>query len=488
MEGYAMECSLVDEVAGVELGDKRLSKRLGIIAERLGALPHASIPAAMHCRAEMEAAYRFFANDQVGPQALLSVHAVRTCARIAEHAVCLLVQDTTEVDLTRPRQQVQGTGPMSCHSQFGAFVHPLWAVTPDGMPLGIAWHMSWVRDEIRTERTTAEKKRQMVATPIEDKESLRWVTGLRAAVQVAETCPDTCCIAVADSEADIYELFAEPRHTSHGRPLELLIRGCQDRATIVEGERILQRVRATKCRGTATVPVSARTAMISVETRKRATDRAARTATVEIRACSVTLRPPRRPDRKLPEVRVNIVLVEEIDAPDGTEPIQWLLVTTLPITTEDDVRHTVAYYCQRWQIEIFFKTLKSGCRIEERQFEFLDRELNCIAIYMLVAWRIVLLCRLGRTCPDLSCEVIFEPSEWKAVYTVVKQQPPPTSPPKLNDMLRLIASLGGYVLRPKTEPGTQTLWIGLQRMHDFANCYDAFGPNSKKSSRTCVVR
>jgi Transposase Tn5 dimerisation domain/Transposase DNA-binding len=483
-----MECSLVDEVAGVALGDQRLTRRLGIIAERLGAQPQLSIPAAMHGRAEMEAAYRFFANEQVEPQALLSVHAERTRVRIAEYAVCLLVQDTTEVDLTRPTEQVQGAGPMSSPSQFGAFVHPLWAVTPDGLPLGIAWHMSWVRDTIRTGMTDAPKRQQLHAIPIEDKESLRWISGLRAAAQVAEACPDTCCVAVADSEADIYELFAEPRHTSHGRPLELLIRGCQDRATLTKGEHIFQQVRATPCRGTATVSVSARTAKLPLETRQRRTDREARTATVEIRACSVTLRPPWRPDRKLPEVRVNIVLVEEVDPPEGAEPIQWLLVTTLPIATEDEIRLIVAYYCQRWQIEIFFKTLKSGCRIEERQFEFLDRELNCIALYMLVAWRIVLLCRLGRTCPDLCCEVIFEPSEWKAVYQVVKKQTPPTTPPKLNDLIRLIASLGGYVVRPKTDPGTQTLWIGLQRMHDFANCYDAFGPNSQKSSQTCVVR
>ena len=71
----------------------------------------------------------------------------------------------------------------------------------------------------------------------------------------------------------------------------------------------------------------------------------------------------------------------------------------------------VAYYCQRWGIETYFKTLKSGCRVEERQFEYLDRELNCLAVYSLAAWRIQMLCRLGRTCPDLDCEVIFEPSE-----------------------------------------------------------------------------
>ena len=176
----------------------------------------------------------------------------------------------------------------------------------------------------------------------------------------------------------------------------------------------------------------------------------------------------------------NIVLVEEVGTPDGEEPLQWILVTTLPINTHELIRAVVEYYCQRWGIEVYFKTLKSGCRIEERQFESLDREMNCIAVYMIIAWRVLFLCRLGRECPDLNCEVVFEPSEWKAVYHVVARKNPPQTPPQLNDMIRMIASLGGYVNRTKTEPGTQTLWIGLQRMHDFANCYDSFGPDSRK--------
>ena len=163
-------------------------------------------------------------------------------------------------------------------------------------------------------------------------------------------------------------------------------------------------------------------------------------------------------------------------------------MTTLPLDTDEQVRAAVEYYCVRWGIEVYFKTLKSGCRIEERQFEFLRRELNAIAVYMLVAWRVMLLCRLGRECPDLDCEVLFETSEWKAVYTVVKRSDPPSKPPRLNEIIRMIASLGGYVPRTNTEPGTQTLWIGLQRMHDFANCYDSFGPPRRTHGPTCVVR
>jgi hypothetical protein len=111
-----------------------------------------------------------------------------------------------------------------------------------------------------------------------------------------------------------------------------------------------------------------------------------------------------------------------------------------------------------------------------------------VAVYMLVAWRVMLLSRLGRECPDLDCEVVFEPSEWKAVYTIVKRGNLPSKPPRLNEIIRMIASLGGYVPRTSTEPGTQTLWIGLQRMPDFANCYDSFGQPTRTQGPTCVVR
>jgi hypothetical protein len=173
---------------------------------------------------------------------------------------------------------------------------------------------------------------------------------------------------------------------------------------------------------------------------------------------------------------VNLVLVEETNTPDGCIPIQWLLVTTLPIDTSEHIKEIVQAYCHRWKIEIYFRTLKSGCRIERRQFEKLSRLLNCHAVYCIVAWRIMYLCYFGRECPDLDCEIIFEPSEWKAVYMTVHRKHPPETPPRLNEMIRMVASLGGYVMRNSTHPGTQTLWIGLQRVHDLATGWQAFGP------------
>jgi hypothetical protein len=136
----------------------------------------------------------------------------------------------------------------------------------------------------------------------------------------------------------------------------------------------------------------------------------------------------------------------------------------------------------------YFKILKSGCRVEERQFETIERELNAIAVYMVAAWRIHLLVHLGREVPDLDCSVLFEECEWKSVC-VIAERKPLTHAPTLNQFIRMVASLGGYVNRKNTEPGYQTLWIGLHRMQDFAIAFQAFGPGSKvPTSERCVER
>lgn len=160
----------------------------------------------------------------------------------------------------------------------------------------------------------------------------------------------------------------------------------------------------------------------------------------------------------------------------------WILVATLAIDTLQQVRTIVAYYCVRWCIEILFRTLKLGCRIERRRFADIDRVLPCLALYMNVAWRTLFVCRLGRECPDLDGEAIVEPSEWKAVWVAVQKKKPPKKPPSLSVVVHLMARLGGYIERPNHDPGPQPLWIGLQRMYELAWAWDSFGPGAKVST------
>jgi len=472
-----MSVSLRDEVRGAVLGDQRLTKRLVKVIESLGAKPNMSVPAATCGRAEMEAAYRFFDNDKVSPERILRPHIEATRERVSQTDVALLVQDTTDLDLTRPKQQVRGAGPLEYHTRLGAFFHPMVAFTEHGLPLGIVWQKSWTRSKIK-KMTVNEKGRWIRETPIEGKETYRWIEGLRAAREVADTCPQTTCVCIADSDADVYELFCEPRGTSRGE-VHLLVRACKKRITVDTEMTWFEAARATKCLYQCSVNVSARIAKLSTEKRKRHETREARLAELEVRATTVTVRHPYRPGRhrNLSDITLNVVLAEEPNPPNGATPIQWLLATTLPIDEVQQVRQIVAYYAIRWQIEIFFRTLKSGCRIEERQLETVERMLNCLVVYAIIAWKVMYLSRLGSECPELSCELIFEPSEWKSVWMTVRKADPPSTPPPLNEMIRMIASLGGYVLRESTRPGTQTLWFGLQRVYDLSTAWQIFGPD-----------
>lgn len=461
-----------EEATLADLGDERLDNRFELLLSALGSRPNLSIPAACGGRAEMEAAYRFFDNEKVTFDKVLQPHIARTRQRLAEQKVGLLVQDTSEIDLTRPEQEVTGAGELDGVRR-GFLLHEMQAFTPEGTPLGTVWAEILNRTNGVSHASAAEKHYEKKRTPIEAKESLRWLTGLRQARTLAEALPEVQCVCIADSEGDIYELFAEPRGAVHW-----LVRACQDRALEDAESHLRKQVLATPVLYQVELRIRGRKAMTAVEQRSRRQNRESRQATVEVRAATVTLRPPWRPDRVLPARTVNVVLVREPNPPAGEPPVEWILVTTLPIDALEQVRVIVEYYCVRWCIEILFRTLKSGCRIEQRRFEHIDRVLPCLGLYLIVAWRTLFVCRMGRECPDLDCEAIFEPSEWKAVWMAVQKKKPPKSPPQLSVMVHLIASLGGYVERPKSEPGPQTLWIGLQRMCDLAWAWDSFGPGA----------
>jgi hypothetical protein len=473
----------LSEVASVSFGDQRLDARAAVLLSALGDRPNLSIPAACGGKAEMQAAYRFFDNDRVTFDKVLAPHVERTLERMGAQPVVLLVQDSSEIDLTRPAQDVVGVGELDGPRR-GVLLHEMHAFTPDGTPLGTVWADCLNRVDGVSHADAADKQRDRKRTPIERKESVRWLSGLRRGRAIADRLPQVRCICVSDSESDIYELFAEPRREREGGPaVDWLVRACQDRALASDAKAGLARLRdavlATPVLYEAELRIRGREAKTAAEDRVRRRTRPARQATVQVRATTLTLRPPPRGDRKLPPVTVNVVLVREGHPPSGEPPVEWILVTTLPIDTLERVRAAVEYYCVRWNIEILFRTLKSGCRIERRRFEHLDRILPCLMVYLIVAWRTMFVCRMGRACPDADCEAIFETSEWKAVWTAVHRRKPPKKRPRLSEIVHLIARLGGYVERPNSEPGPQTIWIGLQRMNDLAWAWEAFGPEAK---------
>jgi len=472
-----------EEMKTASLPDKRLNERLAIVLSQLAGQPTASIPAACGGQAEMAAAYRLLENKRLCFEDILQPHIDATRRRVAEQPVVILAQDTTELDFTRPQQQVVGAGPMDGSKRRGAFLHPLHAFTPEGVPLGTLAARIWTRPD-EPPLPAAERQARRKALPIEQKESQRWIDMLRRGRELAAELPGTRFICVADSEADIYEYLAEAE--AEPRPVEWIVRAAGDRALQGDAEDaasaglLCAEVMKSKVLFTKTITVRARDPKVACAVRGRCQPRQARQAEVEVRAARVTLHPPYRRDRKLPPVAVNVVLVREIAPPPGEDPIEWLLLTSLPIATLEEVAAVIQYYCVRWMMEILFRTLKSGCRVEERRFETIDRLRLCVAVYLIVSWRTLFVCRMGRSLPDVSCEVVFEAAEWKSAWRVVRRSPPPVQPPKLRDMVRLVAQLGGYVNRSrKDEPGPQTVWLGLQRLHDITLCWQVFGPEAE---------
>jgi hypothetical protein len=467
----------------VALEDKRLNRRMQQVLSQLAARPTASIPAACGGYAEMKAAYRFFNNDKVGFDGVLQPHRDATRRRIAAQPVVLLVPDTSEIDLTRPAQQVEDAGPLDGDARRGVFLHLMHAFTPDGTPLGTVQGLPWARDDDKP-RNATRTRGERAAQPIEEKESFRWLLSMHQAREEAEHCPGTRIISVADSEADILEVLA----TGMEAPgtVDWIVRSCQDRALVDDLdesraalEYLHEELLAAPVLFRQTITVRGRTAKVACEDRSRRQPRQTREAVVAVRAARVTLRAPERASGQLPDVTVHAVLVTEVDPPAGDAAVEWLLLTSLPIDTIDQVRAVIQYYGTRWMIEILIRVLKSGCRVEKRRFEHVDRLLPCLATYLIVAWRTLYVCRLGRSCPEIDCEAVFEPAEWRSVYQVVKRQEPPKSPPKLQEMVRLVAQLGGYVNRKRRdEPGPQTVWLGLQRLHDIALCWQVFGPGA----------
>jgi hypothetical protein len=455
--------------------NERLRNRFQKVLEAMSNKPSLKFPAGCRGRAEVKAAYRFVDNEHVTFHSILDPHRDASIERIREQPVVLIPQDTTELDVTRPHEIMVGGGPLNDSSRVGFHDHASLAMTPERLVLGVVNAKIWARDPVAFEKDADQKRTERRAKPIEDKESIRWVEGYRAACQVAQAAPGTHIVSLADSEADIYELILAGQAVEEGRKASFIIRACQNRAlapadeTSSASQKLLRdQVASTPVLAQRTIEIRGRDPK-SKDDRKRRQPREPRTAEVTVQAARVKLRGPSRPGGKLADVEVNAVLVSEPNPPPGVEPIEWLLLTDLPIGTKDDVLRVINYYTCRWQIEVYFRILKSGCKVEESQLERAERFEPYVALNMIVAWRIMYVMMLGRECPDLPCDVAFEDDEWRAVYATVKKQPPPAQPPTIQTMVGLIASLGGWLGRKcDGEPGPKAMWVGMQRMTDLA--------------------
>jgi hypothetical protein len=439
------------ELASAELGDERLVLRLMRMVERFVERASQSLPQGFGSWAETKAAYRFFENDRIAWSDILAPHRACTARRAASESIVLVLQDTTLIDLSQ-FESTTGLGYLSMLSSRGLFLHTCLAVTPGGVALGVIDQQMWIRPLEDRGKRYQHRRRHQGCTP--DKESQRWLNGLRA-TQTA-LAGHSQVVVVADREADMYDLFAASRTAN----VQLLVRVSHlQRCVEHEEQKLLGALATEPARGTLRVQIP------------RQGERRPRESQLEVRWRTLAIRAPqRRRPWGLPSIMLQFVLLEEPDPPPGEKGVHWLLVTTLPVTTLSEALTCVQYYVRRWLIERFHYTLKSGCLVEERRFEDFETICRAIACFSIVAWRLLWMLTESRQHPDQSCTVVLSQPEWQTLEAVAEKRyrrARRNEPPRLGEAVQLIGKLGGHLGRKGDGPaGIKTLWRGLSRLSD----------------------
>jgi hypothetical protein len=439
--------TISDDLSDVDLGDERLNRRLGLLADQLSQRSGESFPKALD-DAQLEAAYRFFGNDRVSPEAILAPHFRQSARRASEHERVVVVHDTTQFEFPGHSKR-RGLGRLIHAKKQGFFGHFSLAVSADDarVPFGLLALETIFRlhKSIGTKNWTPAKSRG---------ERARWLN----CVEDAEALlgGGTRAIHVMDREADSYSLLASL--AACGR--EFVVRSFQDRVLVGEDERLRAVARTARASLRREVPLSPRPKSPGPKG-LRCPARRFRIAKLSIAALAIEL--PRTSDGRKAEsatIKLNVIHVFERKPPAGEPAVEWFLLTNLPIDTPQHIAFAVDCYRTRWTIEEFFKALKTGCQYEQRQLESAESLLNALAIFAPVAWRLLLLRHLARTTVKAPATAALTPEQLRVLRAVAKK--PLATRPTVRDAMLAIARLGGH-LKSNGDPG----WLVLGRgMHD----------------------
>ena len=392
-----------EETSECDLGDARLNHRLGAILEAIGERPGKSLPTAFQDWANTKAAYRFFANGNVSEDNILAGHFVASALRIqATDGPILILQDTTEFSFKRSTPEKIGFTKVSTgrklkdgryqkHMICGLLMHASLAITPEGLQLGLMAAKFWSRDKFKG-TTALKRKINPTRVPIEQKESMRWLDNMRRSAELMGS-PERC-VHIGDRESDIFELFCLAQNLD----TKFLVRSCVDRLA-EDGETTI-----------AAVMAQIQSSGIH-EVRFRDAAGKAQRAVLSVKHATMTVRPPIGKQRKYQHQQLQIIHAEEINPPHDRAPVFWKLITNLPVENHADAVHKLGWYARRWNIETFFKTLKTGCQIENIRLTTADRLANCIALCCVVAWRISWLTILRRRAPTTAPAAVFTETE-----------------------------------------------------------------------------
>lgn len=445
------------EFAHVRLGDRRLAQRLITVARSRAAQPSASLPQACGDRAATQAAYRLFAHSRVTMDTILASHYQASASRCRTEPVVLAVQDTTTLNYSAQPLTEAGFGPIGSRADGaqGLIVHDTLAINPAGTPLGLLDVQAWARERAdHGLRRLGDDERNL-----DNKESGKWLDSHhRASALQRELAGATRVVSVCDREGDLFELLAAAQA---GDAADVLVRAQHNRALADGSGRLNAYLDGLDAAGVHELTIP------------RRGNQRARTARMAVRFARLTLQPPRAKRDHQP-ITVTAIRTTEIDPPQGARPLTWTLLTTVPTESLEAACERLNWYARRWGIEIYHRTLKSGCRIEERQLGRADSLEACLGVDLVVAYRVLLLAHQGREHPEAPASVYFSPEQWKALWvrTGAGAIPEDSDEPTLREAMRRLAALGGFLGRKSDgEPGAQTLWKGLQRLDDITDMF-----------------
>jgi hypothetical protein len=446
-----------EELQGSEFKDKRLKSRLFQLVSQMAAKVGESLPTACQDWANTKAAYRFFSNPNLDEGEILAGHFQSTRERFrATEGLVLVLHDTTEITYKRVEPEKVGFtrkcgNPKGLfhqkikRAQCGILMHSSLVLTTEGLPLGFAAKRFWSRDKFKGAKALSAKK-NATRIPIEKKESYRWIENLKdsdALLGDAERI-----VHVGDRESDIYDFF----RAAYDNRSHFLVRIKVNRRTEDETVTIYDAMESAKKRGFH-------------RTSYRDKDGEEISVNLEIRFEKLTIKPSYGPKTKIyPDTQVTVIYAREVGKPQGSrEPIDWRLMTNLPVDALADAVEKLEWYALRWKIEVFFKILKSGCKIEESKLRSADGLAKLISIYSILSWRIFWMTMMNRETEGISPKAALTHDEIKILDHL---KPGPSKAPKtLSTYLTKIARLGGYLARASDPPpGNKVFWRGMEKL------------------------
>jgi hypothetical protein len=441
------------EFATVDFCDDRLTNRFFEVAKDLASNPEKPIGQACETKAAVKGAYRLFGNDNFDPSEILTSHFSETTKRMSDQKIILAIHDTSQIKFNG-HKKTAGVGGLNRKHTDGdrsIFFHPTLALTTEGLPLGLLSYKCLTRTLRDNEGRIAQRLKRANKN-LSERESIRWINGLEETASNIDLRKHHI-VNIADRECDSYAFMV----SAIQKETSFIVRSKGDR-TVEFSDGKFDKIKIVLNKAE-----TRKTIKLTVPKNKGQDERTIRASVKYIQSTIDVPRVTKKLDviTDLIPVPVYIVQVKEIDS-SHKNPIEWILITSLSIESVGDALKIVEWYKLRWAIEIYFKILKSGCRVEEcrlQSFEKLDRY---IALMSVIAFRIFYLSKISRTNPDEKCTAILSELEWKALFIRANRSNKlPSIVPSIDEATTMIARLGGYLAR-KTDPppGPIVIWRG----------------------------